>query len=220
MHFPNNNWNLILQAEYSKSYFEQLLQFIELEYEQHIIYPPKNQIFQALHLTDYDNTKVVILGQDPYHGEGQAEGLAFSVANHLPLPPSLRNILKERASDIAIAESSNGSLEKWATQGVLLLNTVLTVRAGEANSHQKKGWELFTDAIISKLSEKEEPVIFVLWGKPAQLKKRLIASHHIIVESVHPSPLAAYRGFFGSKPFSKINKHLISLGHPPIDWSN
>ncbi|HIW34189.1 MAG TPA: uracil-DNA glycosylase [Candidatus Paenibacillus intestinavium] len=220
MQLPNNQWGQILQAEYNKSYFEQLLQFINLEYEQHIIYPSKNQIFHALQLTDYDKTRVVILGQDPYHGEGQAQGLAFSVENHLPLPPSLRNIMKERFSDVAIADSGNGSLEKWAKQGVLLLNTVLTVRAGEANSHQKKGWELFTDAIITKLSNKEEPLIFVLWGKPAQHKKQLIAPHHIIVESVHPSPLAAYRGFFGSKPFSKINEHLNSLGHQPIDWSN
>jgi len=220
MQLPNNQWGKILQSEYNEPYFEQLSQFIELEYEKHIIYPTNNQIFYALQLTDYDQTKVVILGQDPYHGEGQAEGLAFSVSNDMPLPPSLRNIMKERTSDIGIADSGRGSLVEWAKQGILLLNTVLTVRAGEANSHQQMGWELFTDAIISKLSNKEEPIIFVLWGKPAQQKKQLIAPHHIIIESVHPSPLAAYRGFWGSRPFSKINEHLSLLGHQPIDWNN
>lgn len=220
MQLPNNQWGHILKEEFHKPYFEQLSQFINSEYEQHIIYPPKNQIFRALQLTDYADTKVLILGQDPYHGADQAEGLAFSVPSHMPLPPSLRNIMKERASDIGITENSNGSLVNWAKQGVLLLNTVLTVRSGEANSHQQSGWELFSDAIISALSEKEEPIIFVLWGKPAQRKKRLIAPHHIIVESAHPSPLAAYRGFFGSKPFSKINEQLVALGQTPIEWSN
>lgn len=220
MQLPNNQWGHILKEEFHKPYFEQLSQFINSEYEQHIIYPPKNQIFRALQLTDYADTKVLILGQDPYHGADQAEGLAFSVPSHMPLPPSLRNIMKERASDIGITENSNGSLVNWAKQGVLLLNTVLTVRSGEANSHQQSGWELFSDAIISALSENEEPIIFVLWGKPAQRKKRLIAPHHIIVESAHPSPLAAYRGFFGSKPFSKINEQLVALGQTPIEWSN
>lgn len=221
MQLPNNDWGHILQAECEKSYYQELNEFVNLEYEKHIIYPPKNQIFRAFQLTEYAKTNVLILGQDPYHGEGQSEGIAFSVPNGTTLPPSLRNMLKEREDDVNIAmQAKHGSLENWAKQGVLMLNTVLTVRANEAYSHQKKGWEQFTDAIISALSEKEEPVIFVLWGKPAQTKKRLIAPHHSIIEAVHPSPLAAYRGFFGSKPYSKINTKLIELGKPPIDWSN
>lgn len=221
MQLPQNDWQHLLQSEFEKPYFQNLEKFITSEYEQHIIYPPKNQIFRALQLTEYKATNVLILGQDPYHGKGQAEGLAFSVPHGVALPPSLRNMLKEREDDVHIPiVPQHGSLENWAKQGILLLNTVLTVREGQANSHQKQGWETFTDAIISVLNKKEEPIIFVLWGKPAQTKKRLISPHHIIIESAHPSPLSAYRGFLGSAPYSKINNCLVSLQKQPIDWTN
>jgi len=218
MQLPNNKWGKLLQHELSKPYYKQLQQYIIAEYGSSIIYPEQQHIFRALELTDYTDTRVVILGQDPYHGEGQAHGLAFSVQPPVPPPPSLRNMFKELENDLNIAAPQHGSLEGWAKQGVLLLNTVLTVRAGEANSHQGKGWETFTDEIIQLLSQREEPVVFVLWGKPAQTKKKLIASHHIIIESAHPSPLAAYRGFFGSKPYSRINHQLSKLGKQPIHW--
>jgi len=218
MQLPNNEWGTLLQQELSKTYYKQLHQYIIAEYSSSIIYPLQHHIFRALELTDYSDTHVVILGQDPYHGEGQAHGLAFSVQPPVPPPPSLKNMFKELESDLGIAAPQHGNLEGWAKQGVLLLNTVLTVRAGEANSHQGKGWETFTDEIIRLLSKREEPVIFVLWGKPAQTKKKIIAQHHIIIESAHPSPLAAYRGFWGSKPFSTINQYLSELGQQPIHW--
>src|SRR5690606_40419844 len=220
MQLPSNEWGKLLQQEQLKPYYKQLQQFIIAEYSTLNIYPKQDHLFRALELTDYSDTRVVILGQDPYHGEGQAHGLAFSVQPNVKLPPSLRNMFKELENDLGIAAPQHGNLEGWARQGVLLLNTVLTVRAGEANSHQGKGWEVFTDEVIQLLSKRENPVIFVLWGKPAQAKKKLIAAHHIIIESVHPSPLAAYRGFFGSKPYSTINRHLAELGQQAIAWDN
>lgn len=220
MKLPSNEWGKLLQQEQLKPYYKQLQQFIITEYSTLNIYPKQDHLFRALELTDYSDTRVVILGQDPYHGEGQAHGLAFSVQPNVKLPPSLRNMFKELENDLGIAAPQHGNLEGWARQGVLLLNTVLTVRAGEANSHQGKGWEVFTDEVIQLLSKRENPVIFVLWGKPAQAKKKLIAAHHIIIESVHPSPLAAYRGFFGSKPYSTINRHLAELGQQAIAWDH
>jgi len=220
MQLPSNEWGKLLQQEQLKPYYKQLQQFIITEYSTLNIYPKQDHLFRALELTDYSDTRVVILGQDPYHGEGQAHGLAFSVQPNVKLPPSLRNMFKELEIDLGIAAPQHGNLEGWARQGVLLLNTVLTVRAGEANSHQGKGWEVFTDEVIQLLSKRENPVIFVLWGKPAQAKKKLIAAHHIIIESVHPSPLAAYRGFFGSKPYSTINRHLAELGQQAIAWDH
>lgn len=219
MKLPSNKWSDILAPQLSLPYFQTLHQFIISEYEEQIIYPNQEQLFTALELTDYDDVKVVILGQDPYHGENQAHGLAFSVPNETPLPPSLKNIYKELSNDLQVDTSNfSGNLTSWAKQGVLLLNTVLSVRKGEAFSHKQKGWEIFTDEIITSLNAKEEPIIFVLWGKPAQQKKSLIAEHHIVLEGVHPSPLSAYRGFFGSKPFSNINNLLISNGQAPINW--
>ena len=174
----------------------------------------------ALHTTGYSDVKVVILGQDPYHGPNQAHGMSFSVKPGVPQPPSLKNMLKELQDNLGYPIPDHGYLMKWAQQGVLLLNTVLTVRAGEANSHKGKGWEQFTDAIITKLAERQKPIIFVLWGRPAQAKKSIIARHpqHVILEAPHPSPLSAHRGFFGSKPYSKINEQLIAWGEKPIDW--
>ena len=176
-------------------------------------------IFNALHYTDYDKVKVVILGQDPYHGPNQAHGLSFSVKPNVPIPPSLRNIYKELHDDLGCYIPNNGYLKKWADEGVLLLNTVLTVRAGLANSHKNKGWEQFTDNIIKVLNEREKPIVFILWGNNAISKKKLITNkNHLILQSVHPSPLSASRGFFGSKPFSKTNSFLESIGETPIDW--
>lgn len=214
-----NNWSELLQSEMKKEYYITLRDYLMKEYSQFNIYPPKEKIFNALDTTDYQNVSVVILGQDPYHGMNQANGLSFSVSKGEKIPPSLRNIYKELQQDIGIKYPTHGNLEKWAEQGVLLLNTVLTVRDGEANSHKGKGWEVFTDKIISLINEREAPVIFVLWGNQAKDKKNLITSnHHYIIESVHPSPLSASRGFFGSKPFSKINTILKELGKVEIDW--
>ncbi|MGM9985874.1 MAG: uracil-DNA glycosylase [Bacillaceae bacterium] len=215
----NNNWKKIIEQEQDKPYFKRLMDFLETEYAQNVIYPKKEDIFKALELTDYEDVKVVILGQDPYHGEGQAQGLSFSVAEGIKLPPSLLNIFKERKADIGVDLSSSGSLIHWAQQGILLLNTVLTVQAGKAHSHKGKGWEQFTDAIIKALNEREKPIIFVLWGRPAQAKKALITNpNHVILESVHPSPLSASKGFFGSKPFSKINAQLREWGEKEIQF--
>jgi len=219
MYLPSNLWGQRLSSQVNLPYFQSLYEFIIAEYANHKIYPKHEQIFTALELTDYDQVKVVILGQDPYHGEHQAHGLAFSVPATTPLPPSLKNMYKELEADLNVSlKDKAGDLTGWAKQGVLLLNTVLTVRAGEAFSHKQKGWEQFTDYIISSLNEKSDPIIFVLWGKPAQLKKKLISKHHIIIEAVHPSPLSAYRGFFGSKPYSTINNYLQQLGKQPINW--
>lgn len=215
-----NKWLELLQEEFEKEYYINLMKYIEEEYRQSIIYPQKENIFRALHRTDYESVSVVILGQDPYHGANQANGLSFSVSKGEKIPPSLRNMYKELQSDIGIDIPKHGDLMNWAKQGVLLLNTVLTVRESEANSHKGKGWEVFTDKIITLLNEREEPVIFVLWGNQAKEKKKLITSkQHYIVESVHPSPLSASRGFFGSKPYSKINNILKDLGKVEIAWN-
>ena len=214
-----NDWNELLKDEFSKDYYLSLREFLKNEYTTKIIYPDKYDIFNALHYTSYKDVKVVILGQDPYHGPNQAHGLSFSVSPGVKIPPSLLNIYKELNSDLECYIPNNGYLKKWADQGVLLLNTSLTVRAGEANSHKNKGWEIFTDKIISLINEKTDPVVFLLWGNNAINKKKLLTNkQHLILSSTHPSPLSASRGFFGSKPFSKINKFLISVNKAPIDW--
>ena len=214
-----NDWNELLKDEFSKDYYLSLREFLKNEYTTKIIYPDKYDIFNALHYTSYKDVKVVILGQDPYHGPNQAHGLSFSVSPGVKIPPSLLNIYKELNSDLGCYIPNNGYLKKWADQGVLLLNTSLTVRAGEPNSHKNKGWEIFTDKIISLINEKTDPVVFLLWGNNAINKKKLITNkQHLILSSTHPSPLSASRGFFGSKPFSKINKFLISVNKAPIDW--
>lgn len=214
----HNSWQGILEEEFQKPYYQELRQFLKQEYGTQTIYPDMYHIFEALEQTPYEKVKVVILGQDPYHGENQAHGLSFSVQPGVKIPPSLRNIYQELATDLGIKPVNHGFLTSWAQQGVLLLNTVLTVRAGQAYSHRGKGWEQLTDAIIKKLNEREQPVVFILWGKPAQQKMSMIDSRHVIIRSVHPSPLSAHRGFFGSKPFSKTNQALIELGETPIDW--
>ena len=214
-----NDWKDLLEDEFNKEYYQTLRNFLTNEYKTKTIYPDKYDIFNALHFTSYKDIKVVILGQDPYHGPGQAHGLSFSVNPGIKIPPSLLNIYKELNSDLGCYIPNNGYLKKWADQGVLLLNTSLTVRAGEANSHKSIGWEIFTDKIISLVNEKEDPVVFLLWGNNAIKKKNLITNkRHLILTSVHPSPLSASRGFFGSKPFSKINNFLISVNKNPIDW--
>ena len=214
-----NDWDIYLKEEYNKDYFKKLIDFVNKEYKEKTIYPPKNEIFNALRHTPYKDVKVVILGQDPYHGEHQAEGLSFSVKNGIRKPPSLQNIFKELNDDLRIPFPETSSLIPWADQGVLLLNAVLTVEANMAASHKDKGWEIFTDKIIELLDKKEEPIVFILWGSFARNKKMLITNkNHYIVESAHPSPLSAYNGFFGSKPFSKTNNFLISKGLKPINW--
>lgn len=214
-----NDWQDVLGEEFDKPYYKELREFLKKEYAEQVIFPPKELMWSAFEETPFRNVKVVILGQDPYHGEGQAHGLSFSVQPGFKHPPSLRNIFKELDTDIGCAKPEDGSLTKWAEQGVLLLNTVLTVRQGAAHSHKGQGWEQFTDAAIRKLSERQEPVIFVLWGRPAQQKKALIdTKRHTIIESVHPSPLSASRGFFGSRPFSQINDALEARGEAPIDF--
>ncbi|MDP5274765.1 uracil-DNA glycosylase [Chengkuizengella axinellae] len=216
----NNDWTNVLKEEFEKDYYQQLMQFLREEYESsQVIYPKKEHILNALQYTSYGNTKVVILGQDPYHGPNQAHGLSFSVQHGIQAPPSLKNIFKELSSDIDCLIPEHGCLEKWAEQGVLLLNTVLTVREGQAHSHKGKGWETFTDQVITSLNERQEPVVFILWGRPAQMKRKLItAPQHHIIASPHPSPLSAHRGFFGSKPFSKVNEFLREMGKEEIDW--
>jgi uracil-DNA glycosylase len=215
----DNDWEPILEAEFHKPYYISLRQFLVNEYNTRVIYPDKHDIFSALHLSSYANTKVVILGQDPYHGPGQAHGLSFSVKPGVKTPPSLQNMYQELQTDLGCYIPSNGYLVKWAEQGVLLLNTVLTVRAEAPNSHKGKGWELFTDRVIQALNEREQPVVFLLWGSHAGAKSSLIdADKHRIIRSPHPSPLSAYRGFFGSRPFSRTNQYLLELGSQPIDW--
>ena len=214
-----NDWKNLLDDEFNKEYYKTLRNFLITEYKTRTIYPDKYDIFNALHFTPYKDIKVVILGQDPYHGPGQAHGLSFSVNPGIKTPPSLLNIYKELNSDLGCYIPNNGYLKKWADQGVLLLNTSLTVRAGEANSHKSIGWEIFTDKIISLINEKEDAVVFLLWGNNAIKKKNLITNkRHLILTSVHPSPLSASRGFFGSKPFSKINNFLTSVDKNPINW--
>ncbi len=217
--FLGNDWDSLFAHEFEQSYFRELRSFLNDEYSTNTVYPPVNQVFEALKKTSLARTKVVLLGQDPYHGQGQAHGLAFSVPKGSPLPPSLRNIFRELKSDLGYDIPRHGSLEAWADQGVLLLNTTLTVRAGEACTHQGRGWEKFTDAILAHLNRKEEPIVFLLWGKHAQSKAALIKNPiHLVLKTVHPSPLSAYRGFFGSAHFSKANEFLIKAGQEPIDW--
>jgi uracil-DNA glycosylase len=214
-----NDWSQLLADQFTQPYFLKLQQFIEEEYATKTVYPKKEEIFTALNATSYQDTKVVILGQDPYHGEGQAHGLSFSVKPGVTPPPSLKNIFKELKEDLGCEIPKHGFLLEWAKQGVLLLNTILTVRAGEPLSHKKKGWEKFTDRIIQLLNQREKPMVFLLWGKPAQEKKKLITNpRHLIIETAHPSPLSAKRGFFGSKPFSKANAFLRENGLEEIDW--
>ncbi len=213
-----NTWDEILKQEWSKEYYINLRKFLINEYSHQIIYPDMHDIFNALKHTDYNDVKVVILGQDPYYNEGQAHGLCFSVKKGVALPPSLINIYRELESDLHIAPSTSGDLTHWADNGVLLLNTVLTVRAGHPNSHKGKGWEILTDTIISKLNERETPIVFILWGGNARSKRSLVTNkRHLIIESAHPSPLSATNGFFGSKPFSRANDFLSKFT-VPVDW--
>lgn len=213
------SWKDVLREEQEKPYFKKLQLFLDKEYATQTIFPARNEIGSAFKITAYDNVKVVILGQDPYHGNGQAHGMSFSVKPGVRIPPSLRNMLKELEDDLGCPFPTNGYLEKWAKQGVLLLNTVLTVRTGAANSHKGMGWETYTDAVIQKLSDRQKPIIFVLWGKPAQSKIKLIDTEkHMIITAPHPSPLSAHRGFFGSKPYSRINAQLVAWGEQPIDF--
>ncbi len=215
----SSEWRKILNNEFDKPYFKELIEFIETEYSEKKIYPEKEHIFQALNECSYEDCKVVIIGQDPYHQQGQAHGLSFSVLPGVKIPPSLRNIYKELQHDLGLDIPKEGYLKSWAKQGVLLLNTVLTVRDSEPNSHKNKGWEIFTDQILTELNKQERPIIFVLWGKNAQAKEKLLTSeHHFVLKSHHPSPLSASRGFFGSKPFSKINEKLVEFEMEPIDW--
>jgi len=217
--FESLGWNEVLKNELKKPYFEKLRCFVKAERERAAVFPPKEQVFSALSLTPLENTRVVIVGQDPYHGRGQAHGLCFSVQKGIPFPPSLLNIFKELESDIGLLMPKHGCLESWAKQGVLLLNTTLTVVENTPLSHFGQGWELFTDAVIEAVSRKKEPVIFVLWGKNAQDKcKGIAAGFHTVLKAPHPSPLSAHRGFFGSKPFSKINAVLKERGESIIDW--
>ncbi|MFD3446774.1 uracil-DNA glycosylase [Microbacteriaceae bacterium 4G12] len=215
----NNDWWPLLEEEFEKPYYKKLREFLKEEYTTKTIYPNADNIFNALRYTSYGDTMVVILGQDPYHGPNQAHGLSFSVQPGVKLPPSLRNMFKELQSEFGYPIPNNGYLVKWAEQGVLLLNAVLTVRDGEPNSHKGKGWEVFTDQVIELLNKRENPVVFVLWGKHAQAKLPLITNkQHYIIQAPHPSPLSASRGFFGSEPYSKINTFLQSIGEESIDW--
>ncbi|KUP03975.1 uracil-DNA glycosylase [Bacillus coahuilensis p1.1.43] len=218
-HQVNNDWTPFLKEEAEKKYFQTLQQFVQEEYEHQTIYPAYEDIWNAFLLTPYHQVKAVIIGQDPYHGAGQAEGLSFSVRDGVKIPPSLRNIFKELREDMGFAPPRNGSLVKWAKEGVLLLNTVLTVREGQAHSHKGKGWEILTDHVIGHLNSRDEHIVFILWGKPAEKKATLIdETKHTISTSPHPSPLSARRGFFGSRPFSKVNEALQKHGQHPIDW--
>jgi len=213
------DWNPLLRAEFDKPYWAPLQAFVRTEREHHVVYPPHQEVFAAIHLTSYANTRVMILGQDPYHGPNQAHGLCFSVRRGIAVPPSLVNIHKELQSDLGFAPPGHGNLEHWAAEGVLLLNTTLTVRAGQAASHQGKGWETFTDQVIRVVNDKTDPVVFILWGASARKKKALIDStRHAVIESAHPSPLSAHNGFFGSKPFSRANDALMARGRQPVDW--
>ena len=215
-----NGWMNILQPEMDKTYFKELINFIDLEYKNHECFPQKKHIFEAFNLCDLDNLKVVIIGQDPYHDVNQAHGLCFSVNEGIAHPPSLKNIFKEIESDLEIPYPNSGNLERWAKQGVLLLNAILTVKAHNAGSHQKKGWEKFTDAAIAALNTEQENLVFLLWGSYAQKKGALIdRQRHCVLSSVHPSPLSAYRGFLGCRHFSKTNEYLQSVGKETIDWS-
>lgn len=215
-----NKWDEILIKEYEKEYFKKLINFIKEEYKEKTIYPKQNAVFNAFRYTNFDDVKVVILGQDPYHGPDQAEGLSFSVSNNVLKPPSLQNIFKELESDMKIQFPKLNSLKPWAKEGVLLLNAVLTVEEHKPTSHKDRGWETFTDNVITKINEKQTPVVFILWGSYARKKKTLITNPiHLIIESPHPSPFSAYNGFFGSKPFSKTNEFLRKNNLKEINWN-
>ena len=215
-----NSWDKVLEGEFDKEYYQKLRQFLIGEYRSRAVYPDMYSIFNALKYTAYEDVKAVILGQDPYHQPGQAHGLCFSVKKGVQIPPSLVNIYKELESDLGIKPPSHGYLESWARNGVLLLNTVLTVRDSQANSHKGKGWEIFTDRVIELLNKREKPMVFILWGNNAKAKEKLITNPaHCIIKSAHPSPLSAHYGFWGGKYFSRTNEFLISTGQEPIDWS-
>lgn len=216
---PKTDWNPLLAGELSKPYWRELMTFVESERARTTVYPPPDEVFAALHLTPYASVKVLVLGQDPYHGPRQAHGLCFSVRPGVEIPPSLRNIHQELHDDLGCPIPDHGSLEHWAGQGVLLLNATLTVRARSAASHQNKGWEAFTDEVIRVVNAKPDRVVFLLWGSSARKKKAFVdTSRHVIIESPHPSPLSAHRGFFGSKPFSRANRALEAAGRSPVDW--
>ncbi len=213
------DWNPLLRDQFDRRYWQDLQSFVRSEREQHTVFPLHEDVFTALHLTSYEAVKVLVLGQDPYHGTNQAHGLCFSVRVGVDIPPSLANIFAELESDLGCPTPSHGNLEHWARQGVLLLNATLTVRAHQAASHQRKGWETFTDRVIEVVNDKPERVVFVLWGASARKKKALVdTSRHTIIESPHPSPLSAHRGFFGSRPFSRANDALSGAGREPVDW--
>jgi len=214
------DWNPVLRGEFAKPYWQQLQTFVAGQRARYSVFPPESEVFAALHLTTYEATRVVILGQDPYHGPGQAHGLCFSVREGVAIPPSLMNIHKELHTDLGLPIPSHGNLEAWARQGVLLLNTTLTVRAGQAASHHGHGWETFTDEVLRTVNNKEHRVVFILWGANARKKKSLIdLTRHTVIESAHPSPLSAHNGFFGSRPFSRTNAALAEDGLPTIDWA-
>lgn len=216
---PRTDWNPILRDQFEQPYWQELQRFVDGERARHPVYPPREEVFAALHLTPLRAVKVVILGQDPYHGPGQAHGLCFSVRRGVPPPPSLQNILTELESDLGIRRPADGDLTAWAQQGVLLLNTTLTVRGGVAASHQGKGWETFTDRVIEVVAAAPRRVVFLLWGAAARRKRSLVdTARHVVIESPHPSPLSAHRGFFGSRPFSRANEALAAAGREPIDW--
>ena len=218
VHF-GNEWDEIMAGEFDLPYYKQLREFLKQEYFTKEIYPDMNNIFNAMKYASYSDIKAVILGQDPYHEPGQAHGLCFSVQKGCPIPPSLQNIYKELNADLGIPPAPHGELYKWADNGVLLLNTVLTVRRGQANSHKGKGWEIFTDDVIKKLNEREKPMVFLLWGANARSKKQFITNpNHLVLEAAHPSPLSAYNGFFGCRHFSKCNAFLEAHGIEPVDW--
>ena len=217
---PKTDWNPLLRGEFDKPYWRELQDFVRAERDRHQVFPPHDEVFAALHLTPCASVKVFVLGQDPYHGPRQAHGLCFSVRPGVAKPPSLVNILDELHHDIGAAVPSHGSLEHWARQGVLLLNATLTVRAHQAASHQRRGWETFTDEVIRVVNDKDERVVFILWGGSARRKKALVdTSRHTVIESVHPSPLSASGGFFGSRPFSRANEALVEAGREPVDWA-
>ncbi|TFH17902.1 MAG: uracil-DNA glycosylase [Acidimicrobiales bacterium] len=217
---PTTDWNPLLRDQFDQPYWSDLQSFVAHERAAHTVYPPPDDVFAALHLTPYADTRVVILGQDPYHGPQQAHGLCFSVRQGVRIPPSLVNIHKELHDDLGLPIPNHGNLEAWARHGVLLLNTTLTVRAGQAASHQKRGWETFTDHVIEVVNDKPDPVVFMLWGNSARRKRSLIdTTRHAVIESAHPSPLSAHNGFFGSKPFSRANAELVAAGREPIDWN-
>ena len=216
-----NDWDEILKEEFQSEYYLKIRQILKSEYFSRTVFPPMHDIFNALKYTAYKDTKVVILGQDPYHEQGQAHGLSFSVKRGIKIPPSLVNIYKELSTDIGMKIPTHGELTSWARQGVLLLNATLTVREGQANSHKDIGWAIFTDEIIKRLAKSNEPIVFILWGANARSKKKYITKqNHLIIESAHPSPLSAYNGFFGSKPFSRANSFLVANGKSPINWNS